>query len=179
MDAAITTLAGSLGGVVLGAGAQMFQARRSRRWQVEDRRATQAAQHASLLWQERRTAYTAFMEAMLVLNDCFNWAWIASSALSKKETNSKALLETAREAMEKLPEASRTAMKRAQEVRLISGSPAVRTAVDNFMSAMVDFNPGAAFKENENHSREGQDLVNRLMLAYDEFTRAARAELVD
>ncbi|MFC9912067.1 hypothetical protein [Streptomyces sp. NPDC127197] len=178
MDAAIAGLIGSLGGVIAGAAAQTAQAARSRKWQIADQDRTAAEQQETRLWQERRIAYAAFMDAEMDATQKINWAWLINAAgPSPEERSNNPVSQEAAEAMRLASEAIPKVTRLAQEVLLITSSDAVKQAVVSYNAAMRSFNPSAAHRGNPNGSEQGEALLGQLTQAHALFVDAARAEL--
>lgn len=179
MDAAITGLIGTFGGVVLGAGTQALQSMRSRRWQVEDQVRAQDVQCEAVLWQDRRTAYAALMESTLEVAERFQWAWLVGSTISmdRRDETPGHMHQYLTEAMGAVPEAIRMAIRRAEEVRLITGSSEVQAAVNQFIAAMTAFNPSRANRDNPDRSSEGQQFSEAILASHRRFAEVARVDL--
>ncbi|MEU6000515.1 hypothetical protein ABZ837_22155 [Streptomyces sp. NPDC047197] len=178
MDAAIAGLIGSLGGVIVGVAAQTAQSARSRRWQIADLDRMTAEQQETRLWQERRIAYAAYMDAELDALQKINWAWIihAAGPLPGEQTDGP-LAQRRIEALERASEAISKVTRQGQEVVLITGSDAVEEAVLSFSSAMTAYNPSVARSNNPNRSEEGHALLQDLSQRHTAFVAAARDEL--
>ncbi|WP_158714647.1 hypothetical protein [Streptomyces sp. NRRL S-474] len=178
MDAAIAGLIGSLGGVIVGVVAQAAQSARSRRWQIADLDRVTEEQQETRLWQERRIAYAAYMDAELDATQKINWAWLTSAAGPPPEEGTDSpLRQQATEALQRASEAISQVTRHGQEVLLITSSEAVKNAVQAFSAAMAEYNPSAAHNNNPNRSEEGYALLQRLTQRHNEFVAAARDEL--
>ncbi|MFF1605908.1 hypothetical protein ACFVYV_52965 [Streptomyces mirabilis] len=175
MDAAIAGLIGSLGGVIVGAGAQAAQAARSRKWQIADQDRTAAEQQETRLWQERRIAYAAFMDAEMDATNKVQWAWLINSTGPAPDEHPRS--PEATEALERASESIAKVSRLTQEVLLLTTSDAVRQAVDLYSDTMNSFNPNAAHCGNPNRSEQGQALVEQLAASHSLFVVAARKEL--
>jgi hypothetical protein len=178
MDAAIAGLIGSLGGVIVGATAQAVQAGRSRRWQIADQDRTAAEQQDTRLWQERRIAYAAFMDAEMDATEKINWAWLLNaSEPSPEERSNQPVSQEAAEALRLASETIPKVTRLTQEVLLITSSDAVTQAVRAYNAALRSFNPSAAHRGNPDASEQGRALVVRLAQGHTLFVAAAREEL--
>ncbi|MFG2728774.1 hypothetical protein [Streptomyces canus] len=178
MDAAIAGLIGSLGGVIVGATAQAAQAARSRKWQIADQDRTAAEAQDTRFWQERRTAYAAFMDAEMDATEKINWAWlINASEPPPEERSNHPVSEAASEALRLATEAIPKVTRLTQEVLLITSSDAVKQAVMSYNAAMRSYNPSAAHRGNPDVSEQGRALVMRLAQGHTLFVAAAREEL--
>ncbi|MFD7606526.1 hypothetical protein ACFWAN_39785 [Streptomyces mirabilis] len=178
MDAAIAGLIGSLGGVIVGAGAQATQAARSRKWQIADQDRMAAEQQETRLWQERRIAYAAFMDAEMDATNKIQWAWLINSAApAPEERNDHPSNPEASETLKHASEAITKVSRLTQEVLLLTTSDAVKRAVGLYSDAMNSFNPSAAHRGNPNRSEQGQALVEQLAESHSLFVVAARKEL--
>jgi hypothetical protein len=178
MDAAIAGLIGSLGGVIVGAAAQAVQAARSRRWQVADHDRAAAEQQDTRLWQERRTAYAAFMDAEMDATEKINWAWlINATGPSPEERSDHPVSPEASDALRLASEAISKVTRLTQEVLLITNSAAVQEAARSYNAAMRSYDPSAAHRGNPNVGEQGQALVVRLAQGHTLFAAAAREEL--
>jgi hypothetical protein len=180
MDAAIAGLIGSLGGVIVGAAAQAAQAARSRRWQVADQDRLATEQQETRLWQERRIAYAAFMDAEMDATQRINWAWLISSpGPPAGERDDHPMSQQVSEALQLASDAISRVTRQAQEVLLITGSDAVKDAVLSYNAAMTSYNPSAAHRGNPDTSEQGRALLDRLQQSHAEFVAAAREELLN
>lgn len=178
MDATVAGLIGSLGGVIVGVAAQATQSARSRRWQIADLDRMAEEQQETRLWQERRIAYAAYMEAELDATQRINWAWMVSAAgPPPEERTDSPLTQQTTEALQRASESISKVTRHGQEVVLITSSEGVKNAVQGFSEAMTAYNPSAAHENNPNRSEEGYALLQRLTQRHNEFVAAARDEL--
>lgn len=178
MDAAIAGLIGSLGGVIVGVAAQAAQSARSRKWQIADLDRMTEEQQEARLWQERRIAYAAYMDAELDATQKINWAWMVSAAgPPPEERTDSPLTQQTTEAMQRASEAMSKVTRQGQEVVLITSSEAVKNAVQTFIEAMTAYNPTAAHNNNPNRREQGYALLQGLTQRHHEFVAAARDEL--
>jgi hypothetical protein len=178
MDAATVGLIGTLGGVglggTLGAGVQALQAKRSRRWQVEDQVKSQAAQRQDTLRQDRGAAYAELMVAMVDVIDSYHRAWSldASNAQEGSEPP-ESTPGRAAEAKDATYTSLNIAKRKCEVARLISGSVEVRNAASAFITTMLPLSPALAHRG----SPYSQTITNALASAYDRFSEAARIDL--
>jgi hypothetical protein len=162
----------------VGAAAQGAQAARSREWQIADQDRAAAEQQDTRLWQERRIAYAAFMDAEMEATEKINWALLINAAQpSPEEQSDHPVSPEASEALRLASAAISKVTRLTQEVLLITGSDAVKDAARTYNAAMRTYDPSAAHRGNPEASEQGQALVVRLAQGHTQFVAAAREEL--
>ncbi|GAA2538646.1 hypothetical protein GCM10010398_26550 [Streptomyces fimbriatus] len=131
------------------------------------------------LWQERRVAYSAFMEAASDLMRRLDFAWKMKADLppTAEVPAGHPYFAATTEAMNALHEALNTASRRAEEVNLLTQSAAIVVSVNGLISviASVDFNE--VHEGNHEFNQQRPALATELAGMYRAFTAAARAEL--
>lgn len=176
MDAAITGLIGTLGGVALGAGTQALQAKRSRRWQVEDQGVRQLSQRQATLWQEQRVAYAALMTAMIdVINNYHHTQWLHSRLSQTAGAEHDQVIERFGEAGTGLAESVNKVLIVGEDVRLVARGSELRDAVNKFITVMSPLSP--IRRSSSVGNPLDLNLTDELSSAYSRFADAARKEL--
>ncbi|MFD9431518.1 hypothetical protein [Streptomyces sp. NPDC060002] len=135
-------------------------------------------QQESRLWQERRIAYAAFMDAEMDATGKIDWAWLVNVRQPlPDEGGDHPLRQEATQALELASEAIDKVARQSQEVLLITSSDAVQQAVRTYLAAMSSNTLLTARADSQEGSAERQALVQQLTLGHHQFVAAAREEL--
>jgi len=172
MDAAITGLIGSLGGVAVATLTQMLQAYRVRRWQIADRDQASDAKVRDELRAERKALYVRYIEGANKAIKACQWVQLTGRAAHDSQ-----VAEAHVKALEDLEQSVTSLLHITQEVLLVTEDMDVSRAVTAFQIQVSKYDLGEAAKSSARPAEEWEEFQAVLIRNYNRFLSGARGEI--